>query len=672
MVKRWRGYGKLMIKVPWPFGAKVHRIDLTINDLVVKWETGRVHLKVDLEREILFIAETGRLERTVDRISYERKLTIPPGLIRGQPLAVKATSRYLTVQYQEATAYLEQGIGLTFFGWERRPLSPDWPTGEQSIPICGRILVAQDSYLHTEPLSWPELSRDDPPVKKTLTKVVFSLTPQGIHCQGELQLIFVHRPKIIRPLSVLIPQKVPVGAIVTGQAELADLKIIGVKKALLLVKLDWRLFEEKLLLVKGAPVKEGEAFFLQRLQGQKAEKWGGTFHLKLPEKAKLIEEVTVIGVQGWTVKDEKGLLCMGRIDLELLYINHQDQEKAYRLQIPWEEWFAAAHFQETVDRHSETVSHHLKVEEVKTELIRFTNGDELTLFLHLAYLVRVTQRQKVSLPLPLHPRRTATILAKKIISEEKIEYYVEIPLTTPADFSENHRLWWRRGSERGDTVNGGVIIRTQPTIIWQYRNRDHQSKVVELKPVLSWFHSSPEVCRGQQACVKTEAIGLQLQKDNQGSFSIQLLLSGWLVVTTEEVRRVELGGQPDYGERPILPPKKKAVLKWEEKLPSAVRQILTAHFFLGEFRRIKTAELFLLEGEVKGEITYLAKDGVYRHYRLQKELWASLPPEYSRVPVLIPILTGWNCSPLPVWKWEKGGVWCEIALELLAFTSHSN
>ena len=298
-------------------------------------------------------------------------------------------------------------------------------------------------------------ARDDPPVKKTLTKVVFSLTPQGIHCQGELQLIFVHRPKIIRPLSVLIPQKVPVGAIVTGQAELADRKIIGVKKALLLVKLDWRLFEEKLLLVKGAPVKEGEAFFLQRLQGQKAEKWGGTFHLKLPEKAKLIEEVTVIGVQGWTVKDEKGLLCMGRIDLELLYINHQDQEKAYRLQIPWEEWFAAAHFQETVDRHSETVSHHLKVEEVKTELIRFTNGDELTLFLHLAYLVRVTQRQKVSLPLPLHPRRTATILAKKIISEEKIEYYVEIPLTTPADFSENHRLWWRRGSERGDTVNAG-------------------------------------------------------------------------------------------------------------------------------------------------------------------------------------------------------------------------
>ena len=142
------------------------------------------------------------------------------------------------------------------------------------------------------------------------------------------------------------------------------------------------------------------------------------------------------------------------------------------------------------------------------------------------------------------------------------------------------------------------------------------------------------------------------------------------MVTTEEVRRVELGGQPDYGERPILPPKK--AVEWEEKLPSAVRQILTAHFFLGEFRRIKTAELFLLEGEVKGEITYLAKDGVYRHYRLQKELWASLPPEYSRVPVLIPILTGWNCSPLPVWKWEKGGVWCEIALELLAFTSHSN
>ena len=169
--------------------------------------------------------------------------------------------------------------------------------------------------------------------------------------------------------------------------------------------------------------------------------------------------------------------------------------------------------------------------------------------------------------------------------------------------------------------------------------------------------------------MRLEAVRLHLQEKGEESWGIQLLLNGRLTVTREEMRTVALGGGPEKAERPLLPAQKSTVLKWEEKLPFSVRQILTAHFFLGEFRRVKTEELLLLEGEVRGEITYLGKDGVSRYYQLRKELWANLPPEYGAVPVLIPVLSGWNCYPLTEWNWEKGGVWCEITVDLLAFST---
>jgi len=669
MVKRWRGYGKVIVKVPWPLDAKVHRIDLTINDLVVKWETSRVHLTIELERKIQCRSAAGTLRTLTDRISYQRELAIPPGLIRGQPLAAKARSLYFTVQVHGSAAYLEQGIGLSFSGWEQRSSTEVFRPAEQSWLILGKQLVAQDCFIYTETLSWPELNREDLIIEKALRNVKFSLTSGGVHFQGELQLAFAQRPRKTQPLSVLIPQKVPAGAELTGQAEIADLKVMERGKALLTIKIDWRLLQEKPLSVKVAPVDEGDPFFLWRLRERKNRKWAGTFRLNLPERAKLLEEVTVAGVKGWIVPEKKGLLCMGQISLELLYINQLDQEKCYQLRIPWTQWLAAVPRPETSIAGSEEWTYRLEVKGAKAEPIGFTNGEkELTLFLQLAYGVTAAQREKATLPVPTGTRKTTTLFTEKLISEETIEYYVEIPVTAPADFGESHRLWWRNEVVRGEVVRGGVLIRARPAIIWQYRNKNHQMKVVEIKPVLDWLHPSPVVRRGQQAEVKIEAIALELQRDNRGSFSLQLLLSGRLTVTAPEIRAVELGGQPDQGERPVLPPSKKAILKWEEKLPYAVRQILSAHFFLGHFRRVKTDELFLLEGEVKGEITYLGKDGNYRHYRLKKELWASLPPEYSRIPVLVPVLTGWRCLPLPEWNWEKGGVWCEIALDLLAFT----
>lgn len=668
MVKRWWGLDRVIVKVPWPFGTKVHRIDLSVKDLAVRWETNSVHLTVELERKIQYVTEAGTVLTRPDRVVYQKNLTLSPALIRGQPLQATATSLYLLVQDQNGAAYLEHGIGLRFAGWQHQPADPLIPSGENSLMILGKQLVAAENHLHTQTLFWPQLQPEDEPVEAVLTGDQLLLTPEGIHYRGELQLSTGKGERKKGSVSVLLPRKIPDAALLVGEAKLQTLKVVEAGKALLAVKLDWHLLQEKTLPVILAPAGQGEKFLLWRLWRQETRIWSGQTRVRLPEKAKIITEVTATAVESRIKKTGKGLLCLGRITLDLFYIDGVGQEKCYRAEIPWEEWVAAE------DRAAKTAApeereYKIEVVTVKGEQIQFLNGEDVTLFVRLEYVLTEGQRQKAALPVPAPTAKTATILAERLITEEPFEYYVEIPVARPPDFDESHRLWWRDGEVHGETENGGVFLKVQPKVIWQYRNSAHQLKVVEFSPVIAWFHAAASIRSGDRAYVRTEMIRLQLQEKSGGKLGVKVMLNGWLTVTSEQLRVVSLGERPEEPEGPFLPAKKSSVLKWEEKLPSSVRQILSAYFFLGHFRQVKTEDLFLLEGEVRGEITYLGKDGVSRYYRLRKELWANLPPEYATVPVLLPVLTGWNCYPLPEWQWEKGGVWCEITLDLLAFAA---
>lgn len=667
MVKRWHGSGRVIVKIPWPFGTKVHRIDLSITDLVARWEKSTVQLTVEMKRTIQYITAAGTVMTWTDRVVYQKDLVCSPALIRGQPLQAMATTLYFLVHDQTETAVLEHGIGLSFSGWERQLLVPQLPPTENSLLIRGQQLVATDCYLHTETIYWSPLAPEDEPVEVVLTGERFILTPAGIHFQGELELVTVKGGRKKEPLSVLLPQQVPAGSVLVGEAKLQAWKVVEPGKALLAVKLSWRLLQEKTFPVLLAPVGQGESFFLWRLLHQETRIWSGQTRVKLPEKAKIIGELTIAAVQSRAVKARNELFCMGQITLDLYYVNNAGQEKCYRVRIPWKEWVAAEEGREACS--AEKRKYKIRYARVKGIQVQFLNGEDLSLIVQLEYLLTVEKREKAVLSVPTNMVPTATILAEKIITEDDYEYYVEIPVHKPADFRESHRLWWEAGEVEGEAENGGVFLKAQPTIVWQYRSTEHKLKVVEFSPVLAWFHHAPPTHQRDRVYVHLDALRLYLQENGEESWGIQLLLNGQFTVTREEMRTVARGGEPEKAERPLLPARKSTVLKWEEKLPFSVQQILTAHFFLGGFRRVDTEELLLLEGEVRGEITYLGKDGVSRYYQLRKELWANLPPEYGAVPVLIPVLSGWNCYPLTEWNWEKGGVWCEITLDLLAFST---
>ncbi|NLW60283.1 MAG: hypothetical protein GX073_08100 [Firmicutes bacterium] len=668
MVKRWLGSGKLIVRTPWPFGMKVHRIDLAIKDFMVRWERNSVLLTVEIERSIQYVTAADAVMAWTDRVVYQKDHPHPPALIRGQPLQAAANTLYFLVQDQKGTAVLEHGIGLSFSGWKRQPPVPVTAPREDSLLIRGLQLVAAGSCLHTETLAWSPCQPEDQPVTAVLTGGKFILAPTGIHFRGELQLASVKGECRQEPLSVLLPREGPADGVLVGEAKLQDLIAVAPGKALLPVKLDWRLFQEKTLPVLLAPGGQGESFLLWRLWHRETRIWSGQTEVKLPEKAKMITEVTVAAVQSRVVKAKKGLFCLGQITLDLYYVDNAGREKGHRVRLPWKDWLAAVAGGEARVAAGEQ-KYQIGVIRVKGEQIRLLNGEDLTLFLQLEYELTAGTRQKAVLVVPDPTVPTATILAEKIITEDAFEYYVEIPVPRPADFRESHRLWWQDGEVEGETGDGGVFLQARPTLIWQYRNTEHKLKAVDFHPVLAWFQLVPPVHQGDRVYVRLETVRLHMQAKGGENWGIQLLLHGRLTVTREELRAVALGGCREKGERLWRPAQKRTVLKWEEKLPCSVRQIITAHFFLGEFRRVKTEELLLLEGEVRGEITYLGKDGVSRYYRVRKELWANLPPEYNVVPVLIPVLSGWNCYPLTEWNWEKGGVWCEITVDLLAFTA---
>ena len=671
MVKRWQRYGKLIVKVPWACGRKVHRIDLSINNLLVRWEKSLVHIKVELERKIWYVTAADVLVTTVDRVFYQKELPISANLIRGQPLAAEASSLYLMLQDRGVAPYLEQGIGLTFSGWEHQPKTGALPSADHSVLILGRQVVAENRHLHTQTLCWSEISGETTSIEATLTGRAFFLTAEGIHFRGELKLQQGEARKTL-PLSVLLPQKVPANAELEGEATLKSLKILGDDKAFLIVQLDWRLMQEKPLPVLVAPPGEGEPFFLWRLLERKTRVWVGTTGVKLPEKAKFIEEVAVAEIKSTVVHERKGLLCRGYLVLDLFYINHEHLEKCYRWRLPWEEWVATPSQGELPSAAEEKREYKIGVTAAKVKQVRLLNGEELTLLLELEYVLTEGQREKVGLPVPAVGGKTTKIFAEKLMIEEPIEYYVEIPVAKPSDFVASDGLWWRQGTINGEAESGGVILKAEPTIVWQYRNGEHQSKVVEVKPALAWWHSAPATLREHQVLVETEALRLQLQPTASDDYRIQLFITGWLTVTAGTRRQVTTVGSPPPLVAPVLAAPKRSVLKWEEKLPCAAQQIVSAHFFLGLFRQVKTADLFLLEGEVRGELTYRGKDGVLRYHALKKELWADLPPLYRKAPVLIPVLTGWNCDPIPEWQWERGGVWCEVTVDLLVFSTELN
>ena len=142
-----------------------------------------------------------------------------------------ATTLYFLVHDQTETAVLEHGIGLSFSGWERQLLVPQLPPTENSLLIRGQQLVATDCYLHTETIYWSPLAPEDEPVEVVLTGERFILTPAGIHFQGELELATVKGGRKKEPLSVLLPQQVPAGSVLVGEAKLQAWKVVEPGKA---------------------------------------------------------------------------------------------------------------------------------------------------------------------------------------------------------------------------------------------------------------------------------------------------------------------------------------------------------------------------------------------------------------------------------------------------------
>jgi len=659
MVKRWQRCYQVTVRIPWSSGEKVNLIDLTVKDLSVIWGQKDLRLTIDLERSIQYMIGNNEIKKKKDQFRYQKDLLITPELIRCQPIQVKASADYFVMVNNGGESYLEQGVLLQISAWEKKKAIGEAPLTSNTLNILGRYLYDQGTHVETKYLVIPEIEDASQKLEANIIEENISLIPHGINFQGKLLIIFAPKLKLIFPLSIIIPKDVPAGSEIEGKASVNLIKIVEEKKVLLIIKIEWWITQDKPLQVLVSPPAGDEIYYLWELVNQETRILTKELNLRLPEKIEVMEQVLTGDLQSKIFIEEKGLLFVGSLDLDLFYIDTGYKEKCYQVNMPIEKWLEISVQQ--------GMEYKVKVNSVRISQLRFVNEEELLLLVEIDYLLTEISRRESALSVPALSSTKATILLEKIITQEPIEYYVEIPLYKPIDFVESNQLLWRDGVTEGKIESGEIMIKVEPLIMWQYINKEKKIKVVEINPSLFWVHHSSYSKLGTLVRVKIEDKRMDLKQNSQGELYLQLLVTGNLAITKEETREVEVSKTLSIPEKPFLP-EKRSLLKWEEKLSLYPREVLTVQFFLTNFRRVKTENIFLLEGEVFGEIIYLGNDGIPYYHRIKKDLWAKLPEDLGDSQVIVPVLTGWSCHPLPNWKWEQGGVWCEIALGLLFFS----
>lgn len=664
MVKRWQRRCKMKISVPWPSGEQVHRIDLAIKDYSVLWEKQSLKLTVDLERRIQSLRAGSELFIKKDLVRLQKGYLISPELIRRQPVQVDVTPDYLVMAMNGGKSFLEQGVCLHFSAWkktkERVKVAPDGET----LTISGRILDEEGTHMEMIDLYLPDMKKEVEKIEAEITEERFSRMSHGVSFQGKVLLRLDENRRQSFPVSILIPKNVPPRRSIEGKASINMVKMVTGEKVLLGIKVEWRIIqeEEELPVVVSPPGEDG-CFSLCQLEKREKKVLTKELTVKLPESARVLEQVQAGEMRSCLSREGKGLLLAGMLDLDLFYISLDGQEKYYQTTVPFEEWV-----EEAAPREME---YQLKVNALRLNhpsLPTTQLGQELLLHLEFDYCLIAFHRREVGLPPPVLSAPTRRIFVEKIITHEPLEYYVEIPLVCPRDFVAGDQLWWVGSVTEGRAEPGAVLIKVEPQISCQYKNDQNQVKVVEFNPAIQWVHKTPLSQPGNLVRVQIDGTQMKLEPNSRGEFFLQLLLTGKLTIGQEEIREVLLSTEHGKAGEKAIFAEELAFLNWEEKLPLFPQAIGAAHFFLKDFRTIKMDEACFLEGEVGGAITYLDRYGRRRYRRITKEVWLKFPAQLSCNRVFVPVLSNWQCRPLPNWKWEQGGVWCELTLRLLSFS----
>ncbi|NLW56757.1 MAG: hypothetical protein GX050_09150, partial [Firmicutes bacterium] len=529
---------------------------------------------------------------------------------------------------------------------------------KETLILSGRVVVEEGVHVEMLDLPLPPVEASAAKLEAQISEEKFILLPQGIEFQGKLLLSWGGSQGQSHPVSILIPQKVSPERQIEGQASVYMVNSIAGEKALLGIKIEWRMTEEEALPVEISPPGADGCFSLCQLEQQVQKVLTKELTLKLPEPARLLEQVQTGELCSSLVGGRKGLLLVGLLELDLFYISEDGQEKCYQTKFPFEEWIAAA---------SPEKEYRLKVNALRlnhSPLPTMAPGQELLLHLELDYSLTTLRRCEAGLPPPT-TAPTRRILVEKIITREPLEYYVEIPLSRPPGFVADRQLRWEEGVVEGRAERGAVLLKVEPLLTWEYKNEYNQIKMVELRPVLRWVQPSPLAQPGQLVRAQFAGTQMKLRTNAGGELILQLLLTGELILSQEELRVVPL--QREVARTEPLETEELVLFNWEEKLPFLAQSISAVHFFLQDFRLSQMEEACFLEGKVGGVLTYLDREERRRLHRITKEVWSKIPAALSRNRIIVPVLNKWQCRPLPSWPWEQGGVWCELAVRLLVF-----
>lgn len=664
MVERWERYCKFQIRVPWRSGERVNRIDLAIKDLSIIWEEDCCQMRVEIERSILCITPEGEVIVRKDSFQYQESIPLIPEVIRFQPLLIRPYSNHIVLGNIGEESYLEQGISLLVSAWQRKTanINQEFLPGT-SLEILGYCPYHKGKHLETRYFFLSDLEVNaEKELKVFLSKQEFRIIPPGINFRGELLFIYGEKKSQTYTVSLLIPEKTLPNTRVEGKALINRVTLLEGRRVLILIEIEWYLIEEKPLQVMVSPSLGKETFYLWEMLNRKKRLFSEEVRLKLEEEAKVIEEIIPHDLQITAIPKRKGLLLSGCLELEIFYINRENKEKWYQHKISIEKWL-----EEIIPQENEFK---MTVDAIRVKTLKAID-QELRLFVEIDYILTILRRKEVTFLPPTTTGLMTTILLEKIITQEPVEYYVEIPINKPEDFGESIGLFWVDGKAEGDPEKGGILIKAEPIIMWEYKNKEKKVKAVEINPLLRWFQNSPFSQREYSGLVEIKCKQMNLKENRQGELFLQLLVSGNLIIFQQVAREVELARTTAFPNE-VIPVAESLSMKWEEQLPISPGEVLQTNYFLADFRMIKMEDYFLLEGWVLGDLFYSGLDGRLHYHRIKKDFWVNLPENEHKNQIIIPVLTDGSCSLLTNWKWEEGGVWCETSVDLQSFRIESD
>lgn len=639
---------------PWPAQGKIH--DVELNLLNIRYDEGKESLWVDswLERIFKIAMPDGRLRCYRDQINLQGRTdnaldcfpqfvqVILENLVytpRSSPESTEvemeihlqltfpqnnAVNRVILPPHEEikiwAPCRINEGSFQNVIFWELGNINMN-QVKSNNFRVEGSIVQWEHGGIFTGHLYW----REDLPLEEkshpfTLVMPVASNNNEAVF-HGEIRLVNVD-PVEMEP------------------------ERIG---AAVLVELVWWVTVSQefwLKVAKNAPEIEGVR--LKSLFERKEIEVYRTVPLPCQIAADQVIELTCSSSETESSRSEHGFLYYGDWIVSIYYLGTDNQEHHIGMSVPWNCWYDTSDDAMITD-------FELRCAPVKAEV----KSAELCLSMTASFFLF---RSGIYSPLSSNDGDTQTIAVERLLCDARVDVCETIELLPEIHNEAIIAVRWKAVVEKAQAFSGWISAKT--CLHGEIDYRDNTGKILSFPIHRGFFHTinSPQARRGNSVKIK---LNLEYQSTNAEKspengyvllFQYEYLLWQEIFLPVTVIKKEPLNiSFVNATETP-----NDISIVWEEPLPTTIRRIVSAKYWLSQCREdIRASERFV-EGEIRALIEWEDHEGYLRRNDVVHSfwrIWKQNPDDHGMT-----VIRRGECEISPRWFWGSGQLKFSIVL----------